>query len=669
MAEYAHERAGGKGLGSPPSGGFTWPTYVPRSTRCTTGEGDRGSSTPTPLVFVGLLSLAVLSASPASGQSPGVGLPLRAIHAGGLWGSNDVIVLQWEEDRTTPIVPLDYIEWLHRLHVNWVGLSVALFYDDSMDSTIDRNIEYSPTGGFSDDALRQLIREFREQSIDVYLTLALSSPEMADRPAPRWLLGNHEPCCGVLSEFWPWSPDHPDHRRFVAEFWETYTQQAVHIARIAEEEGARLYSLGTETDGLFRTRSGGHFINDFGEELRSMVDRVRAVYSGLLTYDMHYNVLLDPDFYGAGSEHLWNDLDLDLVGVSAWFPLTDSRPTTVTSPERLRAGYERIFQDHLVPLGRRNEGRPIVFLEYGAMDMVETPGAPDDPAGYPPFVFMDTNGNGLDDGRETQANMYQALLDATAAHPGILDGVFWWDNWIAGDGLWAEYWAGRRAYAIRDKPAEEVVRSTYALWRTRSNRPPKPVGALRPLTIGVDDGAVPLDVAAGFRDPDGDRLTYRAASSVPAVAATGVSGSTLTVTPVSAGRATVTVTASDPLGLSAMQSFRVTVTAPATGSFTDDPLVPGVTPVKAVHFRELRTRIDALRERAGLPRFGWTDPILEAGVTPVRLVHLLELESALAAVYEAVGQSGPLYTERARAGAAVRAVQLMDLRAAVVALE
>ena len=118
-----------------------------------------------------------------------------------------------------------------------------------------------------------------------------------------------------------------------------------------------------------------------------------------------------------------------------------------------------------------------------------------------------------------------------------------------------------------------------------------------------------------------------------------------------------------------MQSFRVTVTATATGSFTDDPLVPGVTPVRAVHFRELRTRIDALRERAGLPRFGWTDPVLEAGLTPVRIVHLLELQSALAAVYEAVGQSAASYTERARAGAAVRAAHLMELRAAVVALE
>ena len=33
--------------------------------------------------------------------------------------------------------------------------------------------------------------------------------------------------------------------------------------------------------------------------------------------------------------------------------------------------------------------------------------------------------------------------------------------------------------------------------------------------------------------------------------------------------------------------------------FTDDPMMPGVTPIKAVHFTELRTRIDAPRNSGG----------------------------------------------------------------------
>ena len=81
------------------------------------------------------------------------------------------------------------------LHVNWLGLSVALTYDDSMDSTIERNTEYLPPSddvSFSDGALRQFIREFRQHGIDVYLTLAFqaSGAQTSARPVERWQLGD-----------------------------------------------------------------------------------------------------------------------------------------------------------------------------------------------------------------------------------------------------------------------------------------------------------------------------------------------------------------------------------------------------------------------------------------------------------------------------------------------
>ena len=200
-----------------------------------------------------------------------------------------------------------------------------------------------------------------------------------------------------------------------------------------------------------------------------------------------------------------------------------------------------------------------------------------------------------------------------------------------------------------------------------ANRPPEAVGVLAPLTLGVDDAAVAVEVGVAFRDPDDDALTYGATSLAPGVASVAVVGSAVTVTAVGAGTATIDVTATDPDGLSAMQSFRVRVTAP----FTDDPIVPGVTPIKAVHFTELRVRIDVLREEAGLGRFTWTDPVLQAGVTPVRRVHLLELRAALAEAYAAAGRAAPRWTDAWPAGGAtpIRAVHLTELRAAVLALE
>ena len=105
--------------------------------------------------------------------------------------------------------------------------------------------------------------------------------------------------------------------------------------------------------------------------------------------------------------------------------------------------------------------------------------------------------------------------------------------------------------------------------------------------------------------------------------------------------------------------------------FTDHPITSGTTPLKATHFRELRSRIAALRANEGLPAVQWTDPTLAAGVTPVKRVHLTELRTALDAVYDAVGRARPSYTDpTVTAGVtAIRTAHIMELRAAVVALE
>ena len=200
------------------------------------------------------------------------------------------------------------------------------------------------------------------------------------------------------------------------------------------------------------------------------------------------------------------------------------------------------------------------------------------------------------------------------------------------------------------------------------NGPPEPVGALPRLKLELDGPPATVEVSGAFRDPDDDPLTYGATSSAPSVARVSVSGSTVTVTPVAAGSATVTVTATDVDGSNstATQAFAVAVLRP----FTDHPLVPGVTPVKAVHFTELRARIDALRVSAGLGRFLWTDPFLQAGVTRVKLVHLVDLRRALEAAYTAVGRPAPVFSDAFPGpGTPIRAAHLTELRAAVLALE
>ncbi len=90
------------------------------------------------------------------------------------------------------------------------------------------------------------------------------------------------------------------------------------------------------------------------------------------------------------------------------------------------------------------------------------------------------------------------------------------------------------------------------------NRAPEPRGTLPDITVQVGESST-VDVAQSFSDPDGGALTYRASSSDAAVARVSVSGSTVTVLAQIKGSTTVTVTASDPGGLSATQSFQMTV--------------------------------------------------------------------------------------------------------------
>ncbi len=208
--------------------------------------------------------------------------------------------------------------------------------------------------------------------------------------------------------------------------------------------------------------------------------------------------------------------------------------------------------------------------------------------------------------------------------------------------------------------------------RNPANRAPMPVGRLPNRTLPMDAGMEVVDVAEAFRDPDGDALIYAAASSAPAVALAQADGQRVTLTPAGPGAASITVTATDAAGPDggAAQRFVVTVVRSAT-AFTDHPLRPGATPVRAVHLLELRARTDGVREHLGLPAFGWTDPVLTPRATPVRRVHLTELRAALDQAYRAAGRPPPPYTDPAvRAGATViAAAHVMELRAAVAALE
>ena len=143
--------------------------------------------------------------------------------------------------------------------------------------------------------------------------------------------------------------------------------------------------------------------------------------------------------------------------------------------------------------------------------------------------------------------------------------------------------------------AVAVLNSTgpaVSLWRDRPsgpNRAPTAAGTLRDRTLTLD-GTLDVDVSRAFIDPDGDELTYAVSSSAPRVVSVLTAGTRVRMTAVAEGTATIRVTATDPGGLTATQTFTSTSGGGRRAALTDEVIRPGVTPVRAVHFTELRAR-------------------------------------------------------------------------------
>jgi hypothetical protein len=120
-------------------------------------------------------------------------------------------------------------------------------------------------------------------------------------------------------------------------------------------------------------------------------------------------------------------------------------------------------------------------------------------------------------------------------------------------------------------------------------------------------------------------------------------------------------------GLFSAASNEVTAVVDSIRHFTDDPLLPGVHVMKAVHITELRDRIDALRVARGVSPWQWAS--LGPG-TFIRATHVAELRAALNEVFVARGLPMPAYLDSGlTAGMSIKALHITQLRSAVAALE
>ena len=114
---------------------------------------------------------------------------------------------------------------------------------------------------------------------------------------------------------------------------------------------------------------------------------------------------------------------------------------------------------------------------------------------------------------------------------------------------------------------------------TVKNRAPSAVGTLPSRTLSEDSTPVAVDVAEYFNDPDNTALTYTAVSDNTTVVLAQMRGSEVAITPIGAGDAMVTVTASDG-ELTATQTLSVSVVATPTEN--EAPVAIDVIPAQSL---------------------------------------------------------------------------------------
>lgn len=237
------------------------------------------------------------------------------------------------------------------------------------------------------------------------------------------------------------------------------------------------------------------------------------------------------------------------------------------------------------------------------------------------------------------------------------DNNWWGCNYGPGTG-------GAGCSATPNSVSGPFLMSRWLVMKISASPPTIPLNATSTVSADLTFNSLNATTVAGGTVPNGIPATFSATGGTLAVPSS----------PTSNGIAMDLYTAIGPKGtgtLSATIDGQLLSTSINIGfqSFTDDPLVPGVTVVRAVHITELRTRIDAIRAHFGLPGFSYTTPTLIAGAI-IQGVHILDLRTALAQAYTAAARGVPAYTDPSlAAGTTIKVAHIAELRTAIIGIE
>jgi hypothetical protein len=307
----------------------------------------------------------------------------------------------------------------------------------------------------SDDEIRRAIDLARASGMKVIMKPVVNSEDGTWRAWIRFFrpVTDEERAAGITGEMDPWG-EIPTMRDGMVkdtqkwdQWWEDYTNYLVHYAKIAEEKQVPALCLGCEMNST----------EEFEEKWRALIAQVRAVYGGLLTYDVNH---------GGENNVKWFDA-VDFISVSAYHPIPAAAGETpeeaagrTTTVEEIKAGLEPVRERMAQISARWN--KPILFIETGVTSVRG--------CAHTPWAHIDETVDRPTDEQE-QANYYQAQFETFWDEPWFM-GWCWWD-WPAG--LYDESAAATdRSFCVYGKQAEQVLRAWYAKSRTGVTAEPEP---------------------------------------------------------------------------------------------------------------------------------------------------------------------------------------------------
>ncbi|MBI2410073.1 hypothetical protein HYV30_03485 [Candidatus Kaiserbacteria bacterium] len=209
-----------------------------------------------------------------------------------------------------------------------------------------------------------------------------------------------------------------------------YGDVLVHYGRLAQQNGVELYQLGAELIDMTSSVANP----DNTARWNGMIDRVRGVYTGPLTYSANRPQTCQ---WCAEALHIGFWDRMDYVGISAYFELRGDG-----SVPQLLGSWEAYNRSHISQL--QQFGKPVLFTEIGYRSVTGARALPWDYTLSGPYDA------------EEQVRDYTALHQFWDAQ-GYMTGIeIWW--WSANPGYGG---AGNTDYTPQNKPAQETIRQFW----------------------------------------------------------------------------------------------------------------------------------------------------------------------------------------------------------------